>query len=233
MQFIEEKQKQELRELYKLEELLAEKRINSVALPFILLFDVVLLILPFITSSQYTSPNVLSNFIGVNIFLIYHTANYFLLKKGKNDGWRKYLTMFFTVTIITIVTYGYHYGTGFVHSTRTITITAYFLAIILSGQYQSPAICLFTAFLASLEYSLHFLLAFLSGLPVYFTMESFAENILTWDILYVNLIFFSVAGLLMYLNSKGHHKLMIDLRKSTERLQREQKKADFFLFGQQ
>lgn len=220
--------KEELRKIYELEEYLAEKRINRVTLPIIVFYALVIATLPLLTDVPYTNPNQLSNIVGIAAFLIYQLFNLYLIRKRKTGWLSKYLTMFFTVSIITIITFGYHYGTDYTHSTRTVTLTAYFLAVILSGQYQNPKICLFTALLVATEYTLHFAIAFLDGFPVYGRMETFRENILTWDILIVNLTFFTISGILMYLNSKRHHKLMINLRKSSEKLTREQKRAEYF-----
>jgi len=133
--------------------------------------------------------------------------------------------MFFTVSIITVIVYGYHFGVDFVHTIRSITVTAYFLAIILSGQYQNPKLCLYTSILVSVEYAFLFLVAVASGVPIYAKMETFRENILTYDVLVVYIFFFSAAGLLMYRNTRRHQILMMELKESSHKLYTVQEKA--------
>lgn len=210
-----------LKYVYEQEEIYAEQRINRISLVLVSLFIAFALILPILTTVKYDNPNTLSNLLGLSVYLIYSLIIFLILYRNKYHPVIKYLTVFFIVSIITTIIFGYSIGVDFVHSTRTITVTAYFIAIIISGMYQNPKLSLFAGFLASLQYGLLFLTAHLSGFPIVFELETFQKNILTYDILAVNLLFFSSSGVLMSLIARRHKVLMVELRESSLKLNRE------------
>ena len=209
------------------EEFLAEKRINRIIMSILSVFIPFSLVLPFLTASAFRDPNNVSNLTALGIFLIYTLANSFLLRRGFSHWIVKYVTMFFTITTITIAVYGYHYGVDFVHTVRTVAVVFYFPAIILSGQYHNPRVCIYASVLSALEYTFLVAAAWGSGLPIYLRMETFRENILTLDIVVVYILLFATAGFLMYLNSRRQKQLLADLRLSSEHLNREREKASF------
>ena len=207
------------------EEFLAEKRINSVTIPLIILFLIFSVYITIVTRSGFNNPNGISNYAGLFLFLSYHLIIRIFLKKNISYWFFKYLTMFFSVTVITIIVFGYHYGVDYVHTTRSVTLTAYFIIIILSGQYQNPKVCLYTSAMVSIEYFILFLLAGRSGLIISAQTETFRENILTYDILMVYLFFFTAAGFVMFLNTRRHRILIRELKESTIELDIVQEEA--------
>jgi diguanylate cyclase (GGDEF)-like protein len=104
-------------------------------------------------------------------------------------------------------------------------MTTYFIAIALSGLYQNAALPLYCAALISIEYILLYILAMLSGQAVLFRMETFRDNIMSWDILVVNVIAFMGTGLLMNLITRRHMKLSLQLQESSEKLLREEEES--------
>jgi diguanylate cyclase (GGDEF)-like protein len=224
-----------VRGIYRHEEIATERRINKVALlisSFMLIF---LLVLPQLTHSGYRIPNVISNLVGTSLYLIYHLAIFFILRAGLYHPVIKYLTITFSVTIITLVVFGYSFGVDHVHAARTVSLTVWFLVLALSGLYQNPGLPLFCGSLIAAEHVLLYLLALLAGQPVLFAMESFRANILTWDVLVVNVLMYLGTGLLMSLNTRRHRALSMQLQQSSERLlqeeeelRRSEEKARFF-----
>lgn len=214
-------QSAELKSVYEKEELLAEQRINKVSLALAFVFILFALLLNLITNSPLTHPNTLSNLLGLSIFFLYSVIIFINLKKKKYHRIVKYLTIFFIVSVITTIIGGYSFAVDFVHATRTITATAYFLAIITSGLYQSPKLSLYAGFLAAIQYTTLFIAAHFSGFPIENEMETFRENILTYDILAVNFLFYSCSGVLLSLITRRHKILMEELRESTLKLNHE------------
>jgi diguanylate cyclase (GGDEF)-like protein len=210
-----------LRVLSLQEEIYAEKRINLVSLVLLGIFLLCALLLPLITRTALSNPNELSNLTGCLFLLVYHCILFVLLKRKFYHWILKYLTIFFSLSMVTIILYGYHFGTDFVHAARTVTVGLYFIVIILSGLYQHPKVSLFAGLLACLEYSLLFLGALHDGLRIEFVMETFQSNTLSWDILVVNCIFFLVAGILLFLISERQRAMMRTLQDSSLKLHKE------------
>jgi len=218
----------ELKHIYRKEEFNTEKRINRVFLIVFSFLFIFLIILNLSTSIGFKNMNSVSNFGGILIFLIYNLFIYYLLKKRIYHPAIKYITITFTITIISLVLYGYHFGIDFVHSVRTVTVTSYFIAIILSGLYQHPRLSLYAGFMAGLQYSFLCVGAFSEGIPILTGLETFQRNVLTWDILIVYIVFLFGAGVLMFLNSRRQQFLVLELRKSLRKLHREEEKAVYF-----
>ncbi len=208
----------DLDSLFSREEFHIEKRFNRICLWSAILFLLFSLILTFITDSDFSNPNVISNIAGLIVFLGYTLLTRMLLNRGIYNRLQKYATIFFTISVISIIVAGYVQGVDYVHATRTITLTAYFIAIIASGLYQNPTLPLFAAALACIEYSLLFFSAVFNGFPVHWKMETFRENILTFDILVVNLIFYMAAGIMVHFTARRHRSLMKQRRDSVRQL---------------
>ena len=207
--------------IYCQEELEAERRINRIALLFGVFFIVFLLLLPALTKSGFGNPNDISNLIGAAIYILYTLIIFALLRRGIYHPVIKYLTISMAVSVITLVVFGYTYGVDYVHATRTVSLATYFLAIVLSGLYQNPVLPIYCAALISVEYSLLYVGAAISGEPILLRMETFRENILSWDILIVNLVMYLGSGFLMSLATIRHRRLAVQLQESSERLLRE------------
>ncbi len=208
----------DLEELYRQEEFQIENRFNKVCLWFSFFFLVFAVLLSLITKSNLLDTNNASNIIGVSIFITYILLTRLLLIKGLYSDAQKYATVFFTISCITIIVAGYIQGVDYVHATRSVTLSAYFVAIIVSGLYQNPILPLFAAALAGIEYSILFFSAIISGFPIMWRIETFKENILTYDILVVNLVFYTTAGILVYLIVRRHRELMQERRDFIQQL---------------
>ena len=215
--------------LFLREELAIEKRYNRVCLwvgSFFFLFS---FILTFFTKSDYTNPNNISNIIGLSLFYGYSLLNRVILARGRYHWLQKYVTVFVSITCISIILTGYANAVDYVHATRSVTIAVYFIAIIISGLYQSPNLPLFAAGFAGIEYALIFFSAMSSGWPVYWQMETFQKNILTFDILIVKLVLFALAGFIVHLTARRHRILIRQRRDSVRQLIRateNQKKSE-------
>jgi len=215
----------ELQNIFLNEEIIAEKRINRISLGFGAGFLLYILNLNRLTHSGMGNPNLVSDFVGVGILLVYHSILFFFLRRGLYHRLQKYVTIFVTTTLVTVVLFGYSYGVDFVHAARSVTVSSYFLVIILSGLYHNPRIPLFAAFLAGLEYGLLYRAALVRGTPVLFEMENFRKNILTWDILSVFVLLFWSSGVLVFLASRRHRTVTERLLLSQEEQRQSEEKA--------
>lgn len=211
-----------------MEEESAEKRINKILLLIVLFYLILNLFLPLFRMSGYTDIYTLINLAILSVFLLYLVVVYFALKKGIRNTLFKYVTMFITVSVVTTLAISYRISDDYIHSFRTVMISGYFVTIFLSGMYLNYKVTLFTTLIISLEYLLHLSLALVTGSRIYMQTETFRENILTFDIVIFNLSFFIVSGILMYIISKRHQKLILSLSESSIDLVLEQEKANRF-----
>jgi diguanylate cyclase (GGDEF)-like protein len=211
-----------VRGIYRQEEIASERRINVLAIfmtSFMILF---LLVLPLLTHSGYNNPNVISNLGGTTLYLVYHLAIFFVLRRGVYHPAIKYMTITLSVSVISLVVYGYTFGVDHVHAARTVSLTTYFLVIALSGMYQHPVLPIYCGLLVAGQHALLYVLALLAGQPVLPSMETFRSNSLTWDVLVVNVLMYAGCGLFLSLNTMRHRHLSMALQQSTERLLQEE-----------
>lgn len=225
---IKQSKDKELEIIYQKAEIYTERKINRICIILPCVFFGVNLVINIVADLDAGNPNSISNLIGITGFMIYNIIIFIILRKGYHHGIIKYITTTLMITVITIILYGYHFGYDWVHSIRSVSVTVYLLAIILSGLYQNPVLSIYAGVMATLQYSLLYAGAAVDGVIIYSSLETFKENILTWDILLSYMVFIIGAGVLMSLNSRRQQLLMMELRTSSNALQKQEEKAVYF-----
>jgi signal transduction histidine kinase/DNA-binding NarL/FixJ family response regulator len=153
------------------EEVKGEKQVNKLTLIVILCGFILALSNAILVKFH---KNVLANFAGICIVLLYHIVLFYVLqKKGVYKSFFKYITVFVNVTFITITIYGYSFASGWVHTLRTMTILGYAIPLALSGFYKRPFISIYAGCLICIEYLLLFFYAILFTNTQMADMESF------------------------------------------------------------
>ncbi len=208
---VEEEQARNARLLLHEEEVNAERMVNRVALSIAVLLFLVNAVNTMITGWQW---NAFSNILGICAYLLYNLVVYILLRTIGYRPALKYLSPAFTVSIVTLIVFGYANTSGWAHSLRTVTLLFYFVPIALSGLYCRPIVPLYTGALAAGEYSLLFLyVAFVERIPVG-TRETFRVENISWDILFVYCSAFLIIGAGVAYASRRSRSLVDRLVKS-------------------
>ncbi|OQY31731.1 MAG: hypothetical protein B6241_13290 [Spirochaetaceae bacterium 4572_59] len=207
-----------LKTVYRREEIFAEIRINRICFALFSFFLFMNFLLLIFTDLALGDLVLSSNMIGLLLFLLYTIVVSVFLKRKHYSPYLKYLTIFVAVTSISIVAGAYSFGNDFVHTARTAALNSYFLIIFLSGIYKKPYFSLYTSLVICLEYLFLVVLAHISGHPFHLGSETFNEDIITYDIVVLNIANYLISGTLMHLIAIRHRMLMRQLNDSTVKL---------------
>ena len=224
-----------LRSLYRNEEIFAEKRINRTGLILSVFFALVLILLKLLTNVPMGSRSFLSNLSGLLIYTAYNGLVFLLIRKNCCIRTIKYITIFMTVSIVTIILTGYSLENDYVHTVRTASTVLYCIAIMLSGFYLQPLLPVYASSIACIQYLILILGAYFSGNPVYMTGETFQRNIITFDVIIANITVYITLGIIMHLFVKRQHFMILQLNNSIHELSetkkdviRSKEEASFF-----
>ncbi len=149
-----------------------------------------------------------SNLVGAGLFLAYGLAVRALLRRGIYRRYVKYVTMGTAVTILTLVIGGYCFQHGWVHSVRTCTLTVYFVLIAISGTYHRPLLSLLTGIAAAVAYTSLFLVAVLHGKARISRMETFTEDAVSFDVLFVYAAMLVLSGGVVAYVARRHRQML-------------------------
>ncbi len=226
-----------LRSLYKNEEIFAEKRINRAGLILSVFFALILILLKFLTRAPMGNRSFLSNLSGFLIFTAYNGIVFLLIRKNCCIRAIKYITIFMTVSIVTIILAGYSLENDFVHSVRTASTVLYCVAIMLSGFYLQPLLPLYASSMVCIQYLILILGAYHSGHPVFMSVETFRNNIITFDVIIANMTVYITLGMIMHLVVKRQHFIILqlnnsirDLTETREDYKKSREEASFFAY---
>ncbi len=172
----------QLRALALREELRGERSVNEICT---LIAGCLLPVLAVTFAFQGFTASYLANFLSYLLFVGYTGGMYLLLRRGLHHPGIKYATVALLVTLVSATIAGYAPTSGWVHATRTATLTLYFVPLVISGLYLHPRVALFAGALAAAQYTGLFLYAALgAGAPIA-EMETFDTAALSWDVLAV------------------------------------------------
>lgn len=228
------REKAKLEELIFEEEKKGEKRVNKITF---VISAVILLIVFIIVILFGIQPNFEADVIVIGLFFLYNLILFIILKKDIYYRFFKYMTVTVTVTAIIFLLYLYSVTSGWLHATRTVTITVFFLVICLSGYYQRPRLPVYTAVLSSCGYLIiYFYTVFFTDIPVV-VIENYKEPVLSWDLAIMYPGFFLITGgivstitrrLQIILGRSIHYEAEAFFRKETEETNRKLKELDHF-----
>ncbi|MCG8572154.1 MAG: response regulator, partial [Spirochaetes bacterium] len=158
------------------------------------------------------------------MFFVYHLFVYQLSKRGYYHWIVKYITMTINISIITLIIIGYAFKKGPLHTVRTVTVSTYFFALILSSCYYKISVTVYTGILTILQYSIIYIFVYFLPETLHSTSETFNQPALSADIL---ILFCTITILLVFiviLNSI-RFKMVLDRSLYSEALSEELKKA--------
>ncbi len=235
---LSDEQKSKLEELLYREEVAGENRLNRLILFFLTIFMGA-------TAIEWVyAPifhlNVLFDFTGGIIVLVYQLVMFFILRKNIYHRVFKYITATIIVSSITVILLGYSIETGWIHSLRTSTVIVYCFPIVFMGFYQRPVMPIYACVLASAEYSAMFVYAVTAKKIEIAELETFLEPTYAVCIIFVFVMVFLLCGLATSLIANRMRVVLTrSLYSETEALKKEierqaiekesRRKIDFFV----